>query len=695
VDQTPPTLQGVPEDDCVNTLPPVPYVQAVDDCEGATLEYSQSDPIDCDGGQYIERTWRATDVCGNTVVETQRLTLNDGEGPSISINTPELQGLPSGSIVQLPATCDEEGTLIVPNLEGAIEVSDACSETEVRYELELIGSGNCNTTGYLARYLLTVTAADVCSNVTVYELTIDFIDNTPPVAVGPAELVLSCGEAIPEISATDLCGEVASVTFVDSQPITASCPDNPQDFERIWTITDACSNSIFFVQRITIIDDAGPVFSNVPADACNDLTIPGPVTAFDECSGTNVSVGFSESTSNEAGCGQVLTRTWTATDACGNTATATQQVFFTDDSAPVLAFAHPLLIGLEDSEELILPADFVYGNPQEIYDFGDEAIAIEDNCASNLTAVLTITDITEEGDCVSNGYLARFLLTWTVTDPCGNGSKISIILIYVDTYGPEIFDVPEDVVLFCEDNLPPVAEVSLKDNYDQDVDLLFEEIEVTTDLGLRIIRRWTANDDCGNVTVEEQLIDIIDNTLECEFDVAETVFCNSDDNMITVIASGGNAPYTYSWEMTDCDGFLTSDPTNATVFYTVGFTTQNFSVTITDAEGCERVCTISVECEKVEGSFGDPNEDGTLSEVSVYPNPVHDLLTVKTAQLVEESVTISIYSTTGQQMLRQRIDYWPQEGYRINTTSLPSGVYILRIDSALRDPMITEVMIQH
>ena len=82
------------------------------------------------------------------------------------------------------------------------------------------------------------------------------------------------------------------MTFVDSAPITPSCPATPQAFERIWTITDQCGNSTTFAQSITIIDNAGPVFSGVPADACDDTTLSGEVTAIDECTGEAVSVSL-------------------------------------------------------------------------------------------------------------------------------------------------------------------------------------------------------------------------------------------------------------------------------------------------------------------------------------------------------------------------------------------------------------------
>jgi hypothetical protein len=225
--------------------------------------------------------------------------------------------------------------------------------------------------------------------------------------------------------------------------------------------------------------------------------------------------------------------------------------------------------------------------------------------------------------------------------------------------------------------------------------MVFEEIEVVTDFGLRIIRRWTANDDCGNVTVEEQFIDIYGNTLACEFEVPEIILCNSDNNQITVIASGGTAPYTYSWEMTDCDGFLTSDPTNATVFYTVGYTTQNFSVTITDANGCQRICTTSVVCEKEEQE-GFPSLMGNGEvDFSIYPNPVDRELSIKASVLADIPVTVGVYSLYGQVMFQKELPSWPQEGYQIDTEGLPNGTYIIKLEMEGLNPLVQQVIVLH
>ncbi|MEO0876880.1 MAG: T9SS type A sorting domain-containing protein, partial [Bacteroidota bacterium] len=442
-------------------------------------------------------------------------------------------------------------------------------------------------------------------------------------------------------------------------------------------------------------DKAGPELRNVPADACNDTSLDEPVTAFDECSGTEVPVNLSETTEIVAGCGEVLTRTWTATDACGNTTTATQQVFFTDDQAPILSFAHPLLADLNDGDELILPIDFDFGDPTEPFDFGAQAIAIDDNCAGNLEASLRIQHMPVE-DCAAYGYLARLRYTWTVVDPCGNESKISIQVLYEDTYGPDIFGVPDDLTIYCDDPVPEIPDdVYAKDNYDEEVSVGFDQDIVNIPGAIRIIRTWTATDDCGNVTIETQFIDIIDNTLTCEFDIPDVVFCNSEDNLMSVIAGGGTPPYTYSWEMTDCDGFITSGATGPSILYTVGYTTQNFSVTITDANNCERVCTTSVVCEKDDAVLSFQNEDVGLTELQVYPNPADGQLILRSLAAAEKTGTIRMYSIFGQLVHEQRLSDWPAEDIRLDTRTYPAGTYVLRVEVEGMDPITREIVILH
>src|SRR6185436_12384669 len=110
---------------------------------------------------------------------------------------------------------------------------------------------------------------------------------------------------------------------------------------RTWTATDACGNSSTCVQTINVVDTTAPVL-NVPANTtveCDADSSPagtGSATATDNCDPAPV-VTHSDATA-AGSCAQehTITRTWTATDACGNSTSADQTINVVDTTAPVL-----------------------------------------------------------------------------------------------------------------------------------------------------------------------------------------------------------------------------------------------------------------------------------------------------------------------------------------------------------------------
>jgi hypothetical protein len=80
---------------------------------------------------------------------------------------------------------------------------------------------------------------------------------------------------------------------------------------------------------VAVVDTNAPVLAGVPADVTvTQLTMPAPgaPTATDD-SDPNPQVTFAEDTEPGAADGtSIVTRTWTATDACGNTSSATQTI---------------------------------------------------------------------------------------------------------------------------------------------------------------------------------------------------------------------------------------------------------------------------------------------------------------------------------------------------------------------------------
>ncbi len=140
------------------------------------------------------------------------------------------------------------------------------------------------------------------------------------------------------MSATDNCDNDVDVTFKETKT-DGSCPGN-YVLTRTWTATDDCGNSTSGSQVITVRDNSKPVLVGVPSDIaadCDDVPAAASgVSATDNCD-NDVDVTFKETKTDGACPGNyVLTRTWTATDDCGNSTSGSQVITVRDNSKPVL-----------------------------------------------------------------------------------------------------------------------------------------------------------------------------------------------------------------------------------------------------------------------------------------------------------------------------------------------------------------------
>ena len=158
----------------------------------------------------------------------------------------------------------------------------------------------------------------------------------------PEDLTIECDQQIPacdpdQVTTTDNCSEV-TVSCEQSEPM----PDDEDPCLYIvtntYTATDFCGNSTTLVQTISIYDNTPPEFNDLPQDEtveCDSLPDAPDLTASDNCD-PNPSVSYSE-TLTEGVCSNSYTlyRTWTATDACGNTSSATQVILTSANGADI------------------------------------------------------------------------------------------------------------------------------------------------------------------------------------------------------------------------------------------------------------------------------------------------------------------------------------------------------------------------
>ncbi|HFA48776.1 MAG TPA: hypothetical protein ENJ95_07150 [Bacteroidetes bacterium] len=130
-------------------------------------------------------------------------------------------------------------------------------------------------------------------------------------------------------------------------PYTVSCGVDQFVYQVCNQVSGCCASATVI---LNIGDTNPPVLYDVPADVtigC-DETVPDPsqVLAYDECPG--IYIEFEEVTNEYvvgACAGYTITRTWIATDLCGNSATAEQVITVEDLEAPELFRVYTLANG--------------------------------------------------------------------------------------------------------------------------------------------------------------------------------------------------------------------------------------------------------------------------------------------------------------------------------------------------------------
>ena len=264
--------------------------------------------------EFITFRYLATNSeCGNFTEYTQTYSVLDTIAP-------EITSLPVG----LELSCDDTDDLG----DADVVAVDGCTAVSLSYALDTI-AGACPSTFTLVR---TVTASDVCGNETTGQYSISIVDTTGPVFTSvPADVTLDCEDAWPTEGARPRT----------TAPRGASCsrrrPRPLYTLLRTFKATDACSNHTIAVQTVTFEDVTAPAISSVPADveySCEEYIHEDLVTASDLCS--DVWRDFSDNViAGNCPESYVIERTHSATDECGNVATALQVITVVDTVAPV------------------------------------------------------------------------------------------------------------------------------------------------------------------------------------------------------------------------------------------------------------------------------------------------------------------------------------------------------------------------
>jgi hypothetical protein len=239
-------------------------------------------------------------------------------------------------------------------------------------------------------------------------------------------------------------------------------------------------------------DEAPPVISGVPPDAvvsCDDVPPAAAASASDACDPAPV-LSFAEAEVPGA-CPpeRVITRTWTARDACGNESVAVQVITVVDDVAPAL-------VGVPADVEVRCEPVPDPASPSAV-DACDPAPA------------LVYREVRIDGNCPAEYVLER---TWEAEDACGNVVSATQ-RVNVHEGAPLVLEAPPDVEVECS-QVPPAPELVAISACDPAPPVAFVEQRLDGDCpnAYQLVRTWTAIDSCGRSAVARQVVSVVDRT---------------------------------------------------------------------------------------------------------------------------------------------------------------------------------------
>ncbi len=518
---------------CSSSIPEpnVALVSASDNCSGGvTIEHISDVTVGIPCNFVLERTYGASDACGNSTSCVQTFTFNDTQAPSITFADPLLEGIPVGGTFNVQCY-GQDPTWDLPQLgPNSIIASDNCSSLpQVSFTQTLEDAGECQTDGYINLYRLSWSAIDECNNVTEAFVFMALIDTIPPEIEGVPEDVTISGSELPEppsVFATDGC-LCACIMLLEQSTLSEGCLDG-QFVVRTWQAMDDCGNVTTESQRITIQDNTGPslllslpeelsiVDGNVILYECERGGIPA---FYDDLDETNLAYsdmsgpvqvdfireGIHPTNCEFAGFVEEQVFTWEAVDQCGNTSSLSFTARLIDQTEPVITGV-PELACIDDP---VL-----------------ELAEATDNCNE---ASLRFWDVAIPNPCGEGLAMRR---TYEAYDGCGNMSRDTAILTPDDNSKPVItFAHPllenirqgDTITLNCQSHSGQLttfdsASIHVSDACAQGVTVEFGEKMVVADdcvrdgrLGLAELV-WTATDACGNFSTVSVMANIIDDS---------------------------------------------------------------------------------------------------------------------------------------------------------------------------------------
>jgi gliding motility-associated-like protein len=537
-----------------------------------------SDGLTCP--ETITRTYSVTDNCGNQILVTQAITVNDITNPTAS-NIPLVSVECAGDVPLTDVTIvndEADNCTLAPIVAFVSDVSDGltCSETIIR----------------------TYSVTDNCGNQILVTQTIIVNDITNPTASDPATTTLPGGplpatDPLVVIDEADNCA-VPVVAFVSESTDGGTCPET---ITRIYSVTDACGNTINVIHTILITDPSPPTASNpiaVNVECIGDVPVPNILVVTDEADNQGPPlVAFVSDISDGLSCPETITRTYSVTDICGNQILVAQTISVNDITNPTA------------SNIPLTNVECFSDAPIDITLINDEA----DNC----TAVPLVAFVSD----VSNGLTCPETITrtYSVTDNCGNQVLVTQTILINDITNPTASNpLATSVPIISMAPINPAVVTDEADNctVNPAVTWLSDVSDGNVCNNELITRTYVVTDNCGNQTFVTHLITLtaIYPTINAGID---QVGC--ENILITVNAAFAPSTTVINWSSFVVNGVPFNSPVNTTSYTVSGdnygcIATDDLSITINPMLFVNS--DVNMGCEPLDVTF-------TNTTVSAFP----------------------------------------------------------------------------
>ena len=458
-------LSGLFDVDFNDNCGPVDQVIDLDTIQGVCAAESQ-----------FQWEFTLTDGCNNTRIDTHIVDVVDTIGPMITFIPP----------IPLPVDC--KALVVWPE---AIAV-DACSLVgDVVWGDVQEDSLSCPNHWLLSRWAY---AEDECGNQdsALYEITVH--DVTPPdITYVPLGLSLSCEDVVPYEMAVAVDGCLGEVTLTDmADTIPGTCPQN-YTIQRTFTATDNCFNTSTALQLI-VVGDVIPPSLTAPDSYqidCSEAVVYDPAIYSDNCDPFPGLSTVIDTISQSSTGTYTLERTFTVTDACGNSSTDAHTITVIDSQAPYFTS---------------FPADITIPCGET---YPEDWVVFEDACDPAPTVDYSLVE--DWQDCASDSRIYR---TFELTDDAGNSFTQTQTISFEDNTAPTFTFIPADYTVECPSEMTMEAPTFADDcSYVGGGLTTSEEVQdQTCNERFNFVRTFTIEDACGNQASAEQTITVWDDT---------------------------------------------------------------------------------------------------------------------------------------------------------------------------------------